>query len=37
VRSFVYSKFDIKNNVLVDKALFILSEDGGAIQDLGDF
>lgn len=37
VRSFVYSKFDIKNNVLVDKALFILSEDGGTIQDLGDF
>ena len=37
VRSFVYSNFDIKNNVLVDKALFILSEDGGAIQDLGDF
>jgi hypothetical protein len=37
VRSFVYSNFDIKNNVLVDKALFILSEDGGTIQDLGDF
>ena len=37
VRSFVYSKFDIKNNVLVDKALFIQSEDGGTIQDLGDF
>ena len=37
VRSFVYSKFDIKNNVLIDKSLFILSEDGGAIQDLGDF
>ena len=37
VRSFVYSNFDIKNNVLIDKSLFILSEDGGAIQDLGDF
>ena len=37
MRSFVYSKSDIKNNVLVDKALFILSEDGGTIQDLGDF
>lgn len=37
VRSFVYSKFDKENNFLVDKALFILSEDGGTIQDLGDF
>jgi len=37
VKSFVYSKMDLENKVLIDKALFMVSEDGSNLEDLGEF